>query len=75
MIKASASAVTYLVEGSIAIDWWVVSALVTGISIGVIIGNWLKWKLKTKYILYMVGGVLLLIAVFTIFSTALQCGT
>jgi len=39
VIKASASAVTYLVEGSIAIDWWVVSALVIGMSIGVIIGN------------------------------------
>ncbi|MCG3259235.1 MAG: sulfite exporter TauE/SafE family protein [Candidatus Heimdallarchaeota archaeon] len=75
VIKATAGAITYIVEGSIAIDWWIVLSLVVGMSIGVVIGHWLKGKLKTKYVSYIVGVVLLLIVIFTVISTALQWGT
>jgi len=75
VIKASAGAITYVASGTIAIDWWIVLVLTVGMSIGVIIGNWLKGKIKGKYISLIVGIVLLLIALFTVVSSALHWGT
>ena len=72
VIKATVSSITYIAGGKIIIDWWIILALVVGMSIGALIGNWLKGVSKIKYISYIVGTVFLVIMFFTIFSTAMQ---
>ena len=70
-IKAVAGSLTYIISGQIQIDWWIVLALVVGFSIGAFIGNWLKGKIKIKYISYIVGSALLFIVASTIITAAI----
>ena len=71
IIKAVVSSVTYIAADKIPIDWWIILALVIGMSIGALIGNWLKGVIKIKFISYIVGSALIIIVIFTIFSTLL----
>jgi uncharacterized membrane protein YfcA len=70
-LKAIAGSVTYIAMGNIAIDWWIILALVVGFSIGAFIGNWLKGVIKIRYISYIVGSALLFIVASTIITAAI----
>jgi uncharacterized membrane protein YfcA len=71
VIKAFASSITYIASGAITIDWWIILALVVGMSIGALIGNWLKGVIKIKFISYIVGSALIFIVVSTIITAVL----
>ncbi len=74
VIKVLATGITYIARGNLPIDWWLVLTLTISMVVGASIGNFLKGKVKTRYIFLIIGIALLLIAIFTLVSTILKWG-